>query len=123
MSAAKLVATYRGLLARQNALQAQGEVGGDEGYALTDKKVDAEEAKKLSADFTAWKRAAWVNLWVSSQARLERSGREYKLTHSAWIPLTLHWSLGGLWVNPLITAAIGTVVSVGKLNNAWAAAA
>ncbi|KLT41164.1 hypothetical protein CC85DRAFT_276478 [Cutaneotrichosporon oleaginosum] len=91
LSAVKLISTYRGLLARKNALQAQGE------------KVDAEEAKKLSADFTAWKRAAWVNF--------------------AWIPLTVHWSFGGLWENPLITAAIGAVVSVGKLNNAWAAAA
>jgi hypothetical protein len=41
-------------------------VGGVEGYELTDKKVDSEEAKKLSEDFTAWKRAAWVNLWVAA---------------------------------------------------------
>ncbi|BEI90990.1 uncharacterized protein CcaverHIS019_0310600 [Cutaneotrichosporon cavernicola] len=92
LSAVKLVGTYRGLVARQAALQAQGE-----------KKVDAEEAKKLAAEFAAWKRAAWVNF--------------------AWIPLTIHWSIGGLWENPLITAAIGSVVSVGKLNTAWASVA
>lgn len=45
------------------------------------------------------------------------------LTGSGWIPLTLHWNLGGLWENPLITAAIGSVVAYGKFKGAWNATA
>ncbi|GMK53722.1 hypothetical protein CspeluHIS016_0103080 [Cutaneotrichosporon spelunceum] len=99
MSAVKLVGAYRRLMARKAALQAQGEVGEEEGYSLTEKKADTEEANKLEAEIATWKRTALVNF--------------------AWIPLTLHWSFGGLWENPLITSAIGTIVSLGKLNIAW----
>ncbi|KAL1413026.1 hypothetical protein Q8F55_000775 [Vanrija albida] len=99
LSCIQLFRKYLGLRAREKALKASAK--SEEKTTLEDQKAARAQ---LTADWAAWEQQAVVNY--------------------GYLPLTVHWSTpGGVWTSPLITAAIGSVVSVGKLAGAWAASA
>lgn len=47
----------------------------------------------------------------------------YTDSFRGYTPLMIHWAVGGLWTNPLITSIIGLVPVYGKLHRAWRNAA
>jgi hypothetical protein len=38
---------------------------------------------------------------------------------SGYAPLTIHWSAGGLWANPLYTSLFGTMAAIGQWRKQW----
>lgn len=38
---------------------------------------------------------------------------------SGYAPLTIHWSAGGLWANPLYTSLFGTMAAIGQFRKQW----
>ena len=93
--------------------------------------VDAELLKKkeaLTAEWAVWKDQALINTYVNFTlvqfvTAMESWSRSTRAGQLAYTPLMIHWAVGGLWTNPLITSIIGLVPVYGKLHRAWRNAA
>ncbi|WWD19171.1 hypothetical protein CI109_103629 [Kwoniella shandongensis] len=115
----KLRNTYIGLLGRTRALRhSKPEIKPSEaeGFELQDTTATSVEEKIISPPETPESSVAKVQQIKKDWA----SWKTAVIVNSGYAPLTMHWSTpGGLWSNPLITGALGTVAAWGQLTNEW----